>query len=260
MLIVSPRCSPTTPVDALDDDLVETYAFSLPNSQIPQNIRRKSSQTCVVCTDSFVHDTRLTTRACHHRFCGSCLEQYIKTCIDNEHMIPPRCCGQVISFTETQSVENLIQSLDDVNLGIESGLGARLRAKVNELGVLPKDRLYCPNPRCTVFIGSWSLLKRRENSYSSKYQLRCSFCSEHICILCKNRAHAGMPCKSRSVEEELIEVQVRNLARENAWQPCPGCGEMVERTDGCNHLICRCQTQFCYGCGALWETICVCRS
>jgi hypothetical protein len=35
---------------------------------------------------------------------------------------------------------------------------------------------------------------------------------------------------------------------------CPGCNEMVEKSLGCTHIICRCSAQFCYICRARWKT------
>ena len=29
---------------------------------------------------------------------------------------------------------------------------------------------------------------------------------------------------------------------------------MIERTEGCNHMTCKCGNQFCYVCGANWNT------
>ncbi|KAE9407501.1 hypothetical protein BT96DRAFT_104390 [Gymnopus androsaceus JB14] len=244
-------------------DVDEPHEMSRPSSPTIMLSVKELLKTCVVCMNGYAGDTMFTAQACQHDFCASCLAQHIETCIDNEIMFPPRCCGQVISLTgnarSSPSVENLIQSLDDLNFGIESALGARLQTKANELDVLPKDRLYCPNPRCAVFIGSWSSLKRGQNSTSSKSH-QCPACSERVCIFCRDLAHTETPCSSHlSAEEKLAESQVRNLARDNMWQTCPGCGEMVERTEGCNHLVCRCKTEFCYGCGSLWDTICVCR-
>ncbi|KAF9072793.1 hypothetical protein BDP27DRAFT_1319998, partial [Rhodocollybia butyracea] len=163
-----------------------------------------------------------------------------------------------------------MQALDDLN----PSLGGRLRARATELDISPKDRLYCPNPRCSVFPGSWSSFKNRvpasgiaaarsnprysgflgslisfknrfavsaRGSASSQFH-QCPSCSERVCILCKERAHLGtLDC--RTVEEELMEVEFRNLVRENSWQTCPGCSAVVELAQGCSHITCRCRKQ-----------------
>jgi len=41
------------------------------------------------------------------------------------------------------------------------------------------------------------------------------------------------------------------MAAAQSWKRCPapGCGHVVERTEGCNHMCCRCGVDFCYACG-----------
>lgn len=36
------------------------------------------------------------------------------------------------------------------------------------------------------------------------------------------------------------------LAKENNWQRCSSCLYVVEKVDGCNHMVCRCGNQFWY--------------
>jgi hypothetical protein len=36
-------------------------------------------------------------------------------------------------------------------------------------------------------------------------------------------------------------------------QRCGQCGNVVEKTGGCNHIVCICKREFCYLCGATWR-------
>ena len=36
------------------------------------------------------------------------------------------------------------------------------------------------------------------------------------------------------------------IEKGTAFQKCPGCKNIVERTRGCPHMSCSCGTQFCY--------------
>lgn len=40
-----------------------------------------------------------------------------------------------------------------------------------------------------------------------------------------------------------------SLARVNGWMPCPKCHQLVEKTEACNHIKCKCGKDFCYACG-----------
>ncbi|KAN0108496.1 hypothetical protein V8E51_008238 [Hyaloscypha variabilis] len=43
------------------------------------------------------------------------------------------------------------------------------------------------------------------------------------------------------------------MAQEKKWKRCK-CGDMIELTQGCNHMRCRCGREFCYLCGEPWRT------
>jgi hypothetical protein len=46
---------------------------------------------------------------------------------------------------------------------------------------------------------------------------------------------------------------------ENAgWRRCYKCRNLVELTQGCSHITCRCKAQFCYICGAVWDPVVGC--
>jgi hypothetical protein len=32
-------------------------------------------------------------------------------------------------------------------------------------------------------------------------------------------------------------------------KPCPYCGSMIEKTQGCNAVVCKCGNEFCHDCG-----------
>lgn len=40
---------------------------------------------------------------------------------------------------------------------------------------------------------------------------------------------------------------------------CPSCQMWVERTTGCDHMACKCGTQFCYGCSCA-QGLCICKT
>merc|ERR1712139_52616 len=48
----------------------------------------------------------------------------------------------------------------------------------------------------------------------------------------------------------------------NSCQACPRCLVVVRKEDGCDHMVCRCGTEFCFRCGGPYsETVgppCVC--
>ncbi|KAI0084696.1 hypothetical protein BDY19DRAFT_1060100 [Irpex rosettiformis] len=59
----------------------------------------------------------------------------------------------------------------------------------------------------------------------------------------------ALPPDERSPEDQ----QALQLMRRNKWRRCPECMFIVELAIGCNHITCRCGTQFCFKCGAKWD-------
>ncbi|KAK7435135.1 hypothetical protein VKT23_019828 [Stygiomarasmius scandens] len=126
-----------------------------------------------------------------------------------------------------------------------------LYRKSREFSVPSRDRMYCPISRCSMFLGSSSTIQT-----TGLVSIECYSCHTFVCLRCGYIAHPGERC--RPSPEEIAETQVRELAEEKEWKTCPGCKQMVERISGCPHMICRCRTHFCYGCGGQWGSGCVC--
>eukprot|EP00882_Tetradesmus_deserticola_P013459 GHRQ01014291.1.p1 GENE.GHRQ01014291.1~~GHRQ01014291.1.p1 ORF type:complete len:172 (-),score=20.74 GHRQ01014291.1:253-768(-) len=62
----------------------------------------------------------------------------------------------------------------------------------------------------------------------------------------------ALPPELRSIEDAAM----LRMAQQQAWKRCPaaGCGHVVERTEGCNHMRCRCGVDFCYACGSAYSS------
>ncbi|RAL66785.1 hypothetical protein DID88_007568 [Monilinia fructigena] len=43
------------------------------------------------------------------------------------------------------------------------------------------------------------------------------------------------------------------MAKSAGWRRCYKCRTLVELSQGCSHITCRCKAQFCYICGAVWD-------
>jgi len=88
-------------------------------------------------------------------------------------------------------------------------------------------------------------------------QATCPSCSMAICVPCRVVWHDDLTCEEyqalplddRSPEDQ----QALKLMKAQHWRRCPKCSFIVELTHGCNHITCRCKTEFCFRCGSLWS-------
>ncbi|KIJ59182.1 hypothetical protein HYDPIDRAFT_101186 [Hydnomerulius pinastri MD-312] len=183
---------------------------------------------CVVCADAF-EDADCLHAPCLHYFCRQCLMNMAEAANRDESLLPLQCCHKQLP------TETFLQFLPE-------SVRAAFYAKSAEASTPPPQRLYCPNKKCSIFLG-------KSSGEGSLHDIACPECSTAVCSGCKTRAHPREDCK-----ENELAIEARALATAKGWQTCPGCKAIVELKDGCYHMTCRCQTQFCYGCGAKWKT------
>eukprot|EP00775_Hariotina_reticulata_P012513 gene12513-12647_t len=133
-----------------------------------------------------------------------------------------------------------------------------LERLVLESSIEQSLRAYCPYKDCSC------LLERDEEDLDEEGQLpqgqdapyKCPACNRVFCLACGITGwHQGMTCSQfQALPMELKSVEdaaMLRMAAAQSWKRCPsaGCGHVVERIDGCNHMLCRCGVDFCYACG-----------
>jgi IBR domain, a half RING-finger domain len=186
---------------------------------------------CVICADR-ISSLRSFHAPCGHNYCCSCIVDLAEASTHDESLFPLRCCKR-----------NHFD-LDDVAPFLPLDLLALVRKKAVEFGTPSGNRVYCANPNCSAFLGP---------SNSLQTDILCTQCNTTVCSNCKNTAHPNEACA-----ENAAILEVRALALAEHWPTCPGCHNIIELSQGCFHIICRCRTSFCYLCAALWKT-CTCR-
>jgi hypothetical protein len=149
----------------------------------------------------------------------------------DECKMPPRCCTQPIPGFMIKT----ILSREEQN----TFLGA-----AQQFGTPWESRIFCSNPSCGEFIPP-----RDKIDPKHPFQVICRKCRARVCVMCKRDAHpTGQDCP---YDEELETVL--KMGEKSGWRRCYKCRTLVELTQGCTHMTCRCRAQFCYICGAVWD-------
>lgn len=211
---------------------------------------QKQTQKCIICLDDFPArdmlsagnggpSTRSAALGCHHLACRFCIQQYVRQQLAGRKyplVCPSYGCGKTLQH-ETLAVLLAGHSRD---LQV-------LEQLQEESAIPPSQRLYCPYNTC-------SALMKKSNRHRRDEPATCSQCSQSFCPTCLLPGwHEGYSCAAfqqlpphqRSVED----AQMLRLVDQNHWKHCPACSIVVERTQGCNHMQCRCGASFCYACG-----------
>lgn len=182
----------------------------IPGSSKPY--KKHEGKTLITCTSCFTScdENDLREAGCKHKYCVGCMKQFFTMASDSELSYPPKCCGAEIPLGLI--ITDMTDREADTFL-----------SKLEEYQVVAKDRVYCSS--CTTFIphGSWS----GELAF-------CPACFMGTCIQCKGAEHEGTDCP----EDKEIAATLET-AKEKGWKRCPTCHAVVDRTEGCRHMICR---------------------
>lgn len=218
-------------IQQLLDYLERVFVSKKVTEEVGQSVKHKANRKLIKsntltlhrCTGCFqkVPTSKLLTAPCEHQFCPSCLRRMSSTALNSPEMFPAKCCFQEIpakSLMEVMSSRNKKRYI--------------IRWEENSIPAI--ERLYCPRARC----GRWIPPKCSEARLG---YCVCPHCRAKVCSKCGDLFHLGWSCSHDSETKATLE-----LAKENNWQRCSNCLYLVEKVDGCNHIICRCGHQFWY--------------
>ncbi|KAI9775540.1 MAG: hypothetical protein M1835_005802 [Candelina submexicana] len=150
--------------------------------------------------------------------------------LKNESFFPFTCCNEPIPCS---TVAKFINANDRIAYNAK-------REEYYTVG----PRTYCSYPTCSTFIPPILIEGRIA---------LCPKCQKWTCRKCQapddHVPYANCPASATSTLESL-----KKLAKERGWQMCPNCGDLRELIQGCFHITCICNAEFCYLCQARWKT------
>ncbi|RYP34622.1 hypothetical protein DL767_004182 [Monosporascus sp. MG133] len=185
---------------------------------------------CVSCLDDF--SATETIRAPCHNYCRDCFRRLISTACQNEQQWPPKCCLNAIPDAT-------------ILLGVDDELQRQWRLRGVEWNIPVGERVYCSEPSCSI----WCEPDRIDAALSAA----CCSQGHWTCTICRGPQHAA----AEACPQDRDLLRTNELAEEEGWKRCYGCGAYVEHREACQHMTCRCGAQFCYVCSARWRT-CTC--
>ncbi|RYP05461.1 hypothetical protein DL764_003810 [Monosporascus ibericus] len=182
---------------------------------------------CVSCLDDFRAGD--TIRAPCHNYCRDCFRRLISAACQNEQQWPPKCCLNAIPDAT-------------VLLGVDGELQRQWHLRGAEWNVPVGERVYCSEPSCSTWCPP-------DHINAALGAARCSQ-GHWTCTICRGPQHDG----AEACPQDRDLQRTNELAEEEGWKRCYGCGAYVEHREACQHMTCRCGAQFCYVCGARWRT------
>ncbi|KAF9000394.1 hypothetical protein BDQ17DRAFT_1282031 [Cyathus striatus] len=195
-----------------------------------------NKDTCPVCYDDVEHPEQLV---CGHTYCTSCLRRYVMSETDRYPLVcigAEATCGRPISIP-------VIQRLMSNHARFSQLLDKAFKVYIDQH---PDELKYCATPDCEQ-------VYRCDTEKVT--ELQCPSCLVSVCSACDTEAHTGMTCEESRISRNPMEQERLNdeWAKANGVKKCPRCQVLVQKTEGCNHMSCRCGAHFCWICNGVFE-------
>ncbi|CAL9155770.1 ATP-dependent RNA helicase DEAH11, chloroplastic-like [Musa acuminata AAA Group] len=212
------------------EDLISEVALSINQNRV---IERPPESCCPICLCELEDPYKL--EACGHTFCRACLENQLESTIRSRDGFP-LCCTKV-------GCQKLILLIDLRSLLSFEKLEELFRASLSAF-VASSDGTYrfCPTPDCPN-------LYRVAPLEEEVGPFICGACLAETCRKCYLEYHPFVSCERYMEYKEDPDLSLAEWCRgkENV-NNCPSCGLTIEKTEGCNHVECRCGRHICWVC------------
>ncbi|KAF7874823.1 hypothetical protein EAF04_001997 [Stromatinia cepivora] len=198
---------------------------------------------CAICAETVLKSETWCsiTDTCEHtngdRTCKACLNTSISTAVEYGFLNGIKCplCPAVLTYNDIRQKASV-----DVFERY-----SYLREKASR----PDTFTMCLGPNC----GGGQIHEGPEPL------MICNHCKFKTCVKHMLPWHEGQSCDDFDIEDSQIErleqeeATAKLLAKDSRM--CPQCQECVVRSEGCDHMQCRCGKSWCYLCGVDWENI-----
>ncbi|KAK7035765.1 ATP-dependent RNA helicase DEAH12, chloroplastic [Favolaschia claudopus] len=193
-----------------------------------------AGEFCPICYDEITHPITL---GCDHTYCMSCLRHYLSTASDTFPLI---CLGNEATCEVPISIPTIERFLTKSQFQqlLES-------AFLRHVERHPEHFKYCKTADCTQIY----------RCTATATAMTCPSCFLTVCSRCDLEGHEGMSCEDKRLQSDPGEQERRNdeWAQTNGAKRCPTCSVWIQKTEGCNHMTCRCGAHICWVCMRVFD-------
>ncbi|KAE8700362.1 hypothetical protein F3Y22_tig00110557pilonHSYRG00273 [Hibiscus syriacus] len=235
-LFVLDSDAPNTPFCKKEKKPFTDRSITEPGESSNSKANQDPSFVCEICVEPKQPNELFNIKGCSHAYCIDCVIKYVASklqaqitainCpVENcEGSLEPEYCRNILP-------KEVFDSWGDA---------------LCEAMVLGSQPFYCPFKDCSTLL--------IDDGGEAVKESECPNCRRLFCAQCKVPWHAEIECgefqRLHKDEREKEDIMLMKLAKEKKWGRCPTCRFVVERTQGCRFMRCRCGAAFCYDCGS----------
>ncbi|KAI3907944.1 hypothetical protein MKW98_003589 [Papaver atlanticum] len=247
--------NPSSDTSFVDNEISEINLDATSRNYDEDN--NNSFFTCEICVELVPLNSKFENidTICSHNYCKNCIAKYIQVKVSQDNMSQIKCpnanCSVVLDTLSCRSIlsENVFEKWCRVHC--ESAVLLE-----SSKGGFAYGRSYCPYRDCSELVLNECVETNGSNKVTKS---NCPNCKKLFCFHCMVPWKDNHRCVDRN--ESIIDIDSNDVlfienAKLNKWVRCPSCYHYVERNQGCNTIVCRCKTVFCYSCG---KKVCICR-
>ncbi|CAA0401784.1 unnamed protein product [Arabidopsis thaliana] len=187
---------------------------------------------CPICLSEV--DDGYSLEGCSHLFCKACLLEQFEASMRNFDAFPILCshidCGAPIVLADMRALLSQ-EKLDELFSASLSSFVTSSDGKFR----------FCSTPDCPS-------VYRVAGPQESGEPFICGACHSEICTRCHLEYHPLITCERYKKFKENPDLSLKDWAKGKNVKECPICKSTIEKTDGCNHMKCRCGKHICWTC------------
>jgi hypothetical protein len=239
-------------------------------SQVASTVIRPFS--CPICLEDVPRGAQACILGCGHRLCFGCAGSFVALKVQEAQVRKCLCAALSRSaayFVDLVQVspEQLRCPLQKCTWSLAPGEvraclagDAEARARYDSftlkryLELQASTSFLCPTPACE-FAAELSSESAGSTGGGATRGVRfaCPCCQVEYCLVCRLPWHGGEACLGPPDGREggggAEDRSFLRHAGRRGLQRCPKCRFWVEKSEGCNAVLCRCGTTFCWRCG-----------
>jgi hypothetical protein len=202
---------------------------------------RARSHTCLICFEDTLSADDMLSMECGHAFCRACWRGVIETMLGPglpDVALRTTCPREDCPLTLTEDL--IQQAAPDLLPQFD------LRQTESFVRAKRETLRFCPGPEC-----GWVAVKPPQQFFEDEgCHHCCSNCNAHFCFRCGAAPHQGGCVVDGESLFVLVDGEPSLFLRRlpSGMKQCPKCAVVIEKTFGCNRMVCNCGHAFCWLC------------